>query len=30
LRTELQKQKYEHLRVTLAKQLRAKSKVEVG
>jgi parvulin-like peptidyl-prolyl isomerase len=30
LRDELQKQKYEQLRVNLARQLRAKSKVEVG
>lgn len=29
LQTELQKQKYENLRVNLAKQLRAKSKIEV-
>ena len=29
LRTELQKEKYEQLRVSLAKQLRAKSKIEV-
>ena len=30
LRTELQKYKYEKLRSNLAKQLRAKAKIEVG
>ena len=30
LRTEVQKEKYEQLRMSLAKQLRAKTKIEVG